>query len=165
MKPLKSVALAAIFMILAATVTSISAQGPLTKEVYFTINSSFEMGNSNVVLPAGNYILHQVNTNDLNLFALYKESRMHSPIAMVKTTRINYQVTEYPDKTSMLVNLDEENTAAVPVINGWNIAGDDGWEIIAMVPDRDRIGFAGNGISRAKHKREKVVVTITTSGF
>jgi hypothetical protein len=65
------------------------------------------------------------------------------------------------------MNMDEEatSTAALPVINGWTIPGDDGWEIIAMVADRERIATARSNISRAKHKREKVVVTVTSSGF
>jgi hypothetical protein len=165
MKLLKSSALALALLVFAASVPSVSAQGPLLKEVYFTINSPFEMGASNVTLPAGTYILHQVNHNDLNLFALYRDSRMHSPIAMVKTARIDYQGTSYPGKTRMLLNIDDENMTALPVINGWNIAGDDGWEIIAMVPDRERLGIASNRVYRTKHKREKVVVTVMTSGF
>jgi hypothetical protein len=167
MKPLKSVALAVVFLILATTVSSVSAQGPLLKEVYFTINSPFEMGNSNVVLPAGTYILHQVSGNDLNLFALYKDNRMHSPLAMVRTARIDYQGTRYPGKTRMLMNMDEEATptGAIPVINGWNIPGDDGWEIITMVANHERLATVGSDLSRMKHKRGRVVVTVTTNGF
>jgi hypothetical protein len=69
----------------------------------------------------------------------------------------------------MLLKMDEEAVDGVlPAINGWNIAGEDGWEGIAMVPDRERISRLANGISNVKYKHrkhERVVVTMTTNGF
>lgn len=165
MKMFKNAALAAVFMVIAASVMSVSAQGPLRKQIYFTINSPFELGNSRAVLPAGEYILHQVDQNNSNLFALYKDDRMHSPLAMVRTNRIEYIVGEYPRKTKMLVSTDEEASAVLPVINGWTIAGMDGWEIDAVVPDRERIAMARTGLPRGKHKKERLEIITTTSGF
>src|SRR5687768_16537996 len=101
MKMFKNAALAAVFMVIAASAMSVSAQGPLRKQIYFTINSPFEMGKQRVIFPAGEYILHQVDQNDSNLYALYKDDRMHSPLAMVRTIRIDYLTGEYPRKTKM----------------------------------------------------------------
>jgi hypothetical protein len=164
MKMLKNVAWAVVFMV-AASVMNVSAQGPLRKQVFFTISHPFEMRNSNVVLPAGKYILYQVSQDDLNLFAMYQDNLMHSPIAMVRTTRIDYSVRKAPKKTAMLVSFDEEANTVLPVIDGWTIPGMDGWEVIAMVPERDRLSIARNGFSRSKHKKQRVVVVTTASGF
>jgi hypothetical protein len=172
MKILRNATLATVFMVVAASVMSVSAQGPLHKQVFFTISHPFEMRSSNVVLPAGKYILYQVSKEDLNLFALYKENLMHSPLAMVRTTRIDYSIRRNPNDVMMLVSTDEEANQVLPVINGWAIPGMDGWEIIAMVPNHERISMAGNGIarngfSRNKHKKTRVyvVTTASASGF
>jgi hypothetical protein len=163
MKMLKHVALAAVFMV-AASVMSVSAQGPLHKQIHFTISHPFEMRNSNVVLPAGKYILYQVSQYDLNQFALYQDNLMHSPIAMVRTIRMDYSVRKAPKKTAMLVSFDEEANTVLPVIDGWTIPGMDGWEVIAMVPERDGLSIA-RSLSRSKHKKQRVVVVTTASGF
>lgn len=163
MKAMKNMMMAAALVVFAASVTTVSAQGPLHKRVEFTISSPFEMNNSNVVLPAGSYILYQVHQNDLNLFALYKDNLQRSPIAMVRTTRISYLSGDTPDDSEMLVNLDSENTTTLPVVAGWTIPGEDGWEIISVVPDRDRI--AGYTVSRAYRHNGRVHVVAKMSGF
>jgi hypothetical protein len=116
-----------------------SAQGPLHKQVNYTINVPYALRKANYMLPAGKYILYQVNQNDLNLFALYQGDMMHSPIAMLRTTRIYYQATGYPEETRMLIGIDESSADAHPVLRGWNIPGDDGWEIIGVVPKNLRV--------------------------
>jgi len=110
------------------------SQGPLHKQIYYTINAPYALRKANYLLPPGNYILYQINQNDLNLFALYQGDMMHSPIAMIRTTRIIYQVTGYPEDTRMLISYDESGPDAHPVLRGWNVPGDDGWEIIGVVP-------------------------------
>ncbi|MBI3652603.1 MAG: hypothetical protein HY231_16400 [Acidobacteria bacterium] len=171
MKSLKIAALAAAILFFAASANSVFAQGPLQKEIDFTINHPFEMSKSNIVLPAGKYILYQIDENDLDLFALYRNNRMHAPIAMVRTTRIDYTGSSYPGKDKMLVKIDEEGPVLMPVINGWNIAGSDGWEIIAIVPDRERMEMAGSRISmkndlhQSKLQKDRVVVSMSTFGF
>jgi hypothetical protein len=109
-------------------------QGPLHKQVNYAINVPYALRKADYMLPPGNYVLYQINANDLNLFALYQGDMMHSPIAMVRTTRIDYQATGYPEKTRMLISFDESSADAHPVLRGWNIPGDDGWEIIGVVP-------------------------------
>lgn len=163
MKTLKSAAMAAMLIMVAATAISVSAQGPIHKQVIFTINAPFEMHKSGVILPAGKYVLYQVSQNDLNLFALYKENLTHTPLAMVRTTRIDYQANHYPEETRMLVNTDEEANENVPTINGWTIPGMDGWEIIATVPDRERI--ARYSIASVNRKVKNVHVEVVSTDF
>lgn len=85
------------------------------------------------LMSPGRYVLYQINQNDLNLFALYRNDMTHSPIAMIRTTRIEYQGSEYPGKTNMILEIDESSSDLNPVIRGWNIPGEDGWEIISVV--------------------------------
>jgi hypothetical protein len=159
MKTLKSAAMAAMFIMVAATVISVSAQGTIHKQVIFTINAPFELYKSGVTLPAGKYVLYQVSQNDLNLFALYKENMTHSPLAMVRTARIDYQANDYPDDTEMLIDTSENVNENVPVITGWTIPGADGWEIIATVPDHNRIEKYALGSVNRKVKNVEIVVT------
>ena len=126
-----AVATALILMMAVAA----SAQGPLQKQVFYTINVDHAMRMGDYILPAGSYELFQISPNDLNLFALYKNNRMHSPIAMIRTTRIDYQATGYPSKTKIMLTIDEESNGRenIPMLKGWTIPGFDGWEIISVV--------------------------------
>jgi len=127
----------AVFSTLIVTLLGIGSgqsQGLLHKQIYYTINVPYALRKANYLLPPGKYILYQISQNDLNLFALYQGDMMHSPIAMIRTTRIIYQVTGYPEETRMLISYDEAGPDARPVLRGWNIPGDDGWEIIGVVP-------------------------------
>ena len=116
-------------------------QGPLHKQVNYTINVPYALRKANYLLPPGRYILYQVSQNDLNLFALYQGDMMHSPIAVIRTTRIIYHATGYPEETKMLISYDESSPDVHPVLRGWNIPGDDGWEIIGVVP-RNAVAFS-----------------------
>jgi len=132
--------------------------GPLHKQVYYTINVPYALRKSDYMLPAGKYILYQVNQNDLNLFALYQGNMMHSPVAMVRTTRIDYQAAGYPEKTRMLISFDEASADTHPVLRGWNIPGDDGWEIIGVVPRHARAAsVARYADSRKKSRLRRAV--------
>jgi hypothetical protein len=165
MKTLRNFAMAAVILFAAAPLMSVSAQGPLLKQIHFTINSSFALNNSSAVFPAGTYVLHQVNQNDSNLFSLHQEDLTHSPVAMVRTARIDYRHTNYPGEDAMLLTNDEEATNALPIIGGWNIAGDDGWEIIATVPKKSYKMESPSGMTGANYKHKKLHIVMTTSGF
>jgi hypothetical protein len=165
MKTFRNFAMAAVILFAAAPFMSVSAQGPLLKQVHFTINSPFSMNNSGAVFPAGKYILHQVNQNDSNLFALHQQDLTHSPVAMVRTVRIDYRASQYPGDDTMLLNNDEEAINALPIIGGWNIAGDDGWEIVATVPKSRFKTESVSGMTRANYKRDRLHIVMTTSGF
>jgi hypothetical protein len=134
MKSLRKSMLAAIVFV-AAVASMTLAQGPVQKRVNYAINVPFAVKMGDYMLPAGKYVLYQINGNDLNLFALYQNDMTHSPVAMIRTTRIEYQSSdEHPSKASMMLDIDESSSDAHPVLRGWNIPGDDGWEVISVVP-------------------------------
>jgi hypothetical protein len=125
-------AIGAILLISAAVVPSL-AQGPLHKRVNFTINVPFELKKGRAVLPPGNYVMYQINAQNPNLFALYSEDMAHSPIAMIHTTRIDYSAGRYPSHTRLLIDTEESWPQKYPVLEGFNIPGVDGWEVIGAV--------------------------------
>ena len=128
-------ALAAV--VLAASVTAF-AQGPMQQKIHYTINVSHELKLGEYLLPAGRYELYQVNTTDLNLFALYPENTTHSPLALIRTTRRAVPSGAPPaDETTIRLDFDETTATATPVLRGWTVPGEDGWEIIA-VDGKDR---------------------------
>jgi hypothetical protein len=87
----------------------------------------------NYMLPPGDYVLYQISANDLNLFALYQHDKRRSPIAMIRTVRRIHNV-DYPDHTVVTWKFDESSTSENPVVTGWEIPGEDGWQVIAVVP-------------------------------
>ena len=157
MNALKRAAMAMMVLLMMAPLLSVSAQGPVIKRVDFMVNGPFQVKNSNVVLPAGKYILLQVFQQHPDVFYLYQNDLMHEPIATVQTTRIDYSPTRYPGNTKMLVDMNEETMTATPVIEGWNIPGYDGWEITSTVMDKSRATIAR---SYKQHSATPVQVTI-----
>jgi hypothetical protein len=107
----------------------------LQKRINFTINVPFEMKKANIVLPPGNYVLFQINTTDPHLFGLYRDDLTHSPIAMIRTVRIDNS-TRWPQKTKMLMDIDESSVQNYAVLEGWNVPGEDGFEVISVVSRR-----------------------------
>ena len=138
MKGIRKGALAAILMIVAAASMAF-AQGPMHKRINYTINVSHTMRMGDYLMSPGRYVLYQINQNDPTLFALYQNDTRHSPVAMIRTARIEYQSGDYPGKTSMILDIDESSSDLHPVIRGWNIPGEDGWEIISVVAKNDRV--------------------------
>ena len=136
MASIRKSALAAVIL-LAAIATIAFGQGPLHKRVNYTINVSHELRMGDYMLPPGKYVIYQINENDTNLFALYVNDLTHSPVAMIRTTRIDYQGNDYPSKTGLFLDVDESSRDNHPVLKGWNIPGEDGWEIISVVSKRE----------------------------
>lgn len=132
MNTLRRGALAAIFLMF-ASLSIAFAQGPLQKKVNYTINVPHALRMGEYMLPPGRYVIYQISANDLNLFALYQHDMTRSPIAMIRTTRIEYDGQDHPGDTRLILNIDETSNVAHPVLRGWNIPGDDGWEIISVV--------------------------------
>lgn len=139
MNALRKLMLSATLVMLAALFTMPAlAQSGLQKTVHFSINAPFELRNSDTVLPAGDYTLHQISANNFNLFALYEGKAMtSSPIAVLQTTTKDNVVVKTPSKTCMLLDDERENAEALPVIEGWSIPGIDSWEIISVKVDKD----------------------------
>ena len=132
MLSLRKGALAAIILSVAMTAIAF-AQGPIHKRVNYTINVSYELRMGDYMLPPGKYVLYQINQNDTNLFGLYQRDLTDEPIAMIRTVRIDYSGTEYPEDTKMILDIDETSYDSHPVLRGWNIPGMDGFEIISVV--------------------------------
>jgi hypothetical protein len=130
--------LLAIPALIAALITVSFAQGPLNKLINYDINASHALRMGEYVLPPGKYILYQINSNDPNLFALYRNDRMRPPIAMIRTARIDFAARGYPEETKIFLNIDEERNGynSLPELQGWTIPGMDGWEIISVVESK-----------------------------
>jgi hypothetical protein len=138
MKSLRISALAA-FLLGTVAASLAFAQGPVHKRVNYTINVSHSLRMGDYMLPPGRYVLYQPNQNDTNLFALYQDDMTHSPIAMIRTTRIEYGTGEAPEDTGMMIEVDESSADSRLMLKGWNIAGMDGWEIISVVSKKDGV--------------------------
>jgi hypothetical protein len=111
------------------------AKSPLQKRINFNINVPYSLRMGDYVLPPGDYVLNQVSESDLTVFALYRGTNlMHSPVAMIQTVRVDYLPGEFPQKTRIALSIDEGSEDAHPVLRGWTIPGDDGWEIVGVVP-------------------------------
>lgn len=134
MKVPKGFAFAVVLMIFTTAITGY-AQGKARDRVNFNINSRFELRMGDYVLPPGKYILQEVGaTASPDLFALYQETRMNAPIAMIQTTRIRYNAGEYPDKAQILLAFDpEDKVFGVPTLTGWKVPGKDGWRVTGVV--------------------------------
>ncbi|MEN3333180.1 MAG: hypothetical protein V7641_2545 [Blastocatellia bacterium] len=137
MKRIKKSALAALAVMMLITSMAF-AQGPMQKRVNYTINVPYSLKMGDYMLSPGRYVLYQVSFYDPNTFALYPNDMTHSPVAMIHTTRIEYNSSRPPSKTKMLLDIDESGNAAQPVIRGWTIPGEDGWEIVSVVAKNDR---------------------------
>jgi hypothetical protein len=110
-------------------------QGPIYKKLWFDINVPYQLRMTDYILPEGHYILKQVDQNDINLFWLYKDTMTHAPIAVVRTVRDNVAtMADTPQKTQLLIRMNERGTDAMPVVRGFTIPGEDPFHIIAVVP-------------------------------
>ena len=112
------------------------AQGPIQKQVRFSISVPYRLRMGHYMLPPGNYTLYQISANDLNLFLLYPKGLGHTPIAAIRTVRIDHlHNNSYADNTEIRWRIDEDRRGnEAPVVTGWEIPGEDGWQIISVVP-------------------------------
>ena len=131
---LRRLSLAVAFLV-CATVAPALAQGPSQNKINFTIDAPFELKGTRVVLPPGDYILFQLVPQDRNLFALYRGTDMtHSPVAMLRTVRIYHDLGRLPGKTNMILDIDEGSIGNYAVLEGWNVPGEWGWEVVSATP-------------------------------
>ena len=98
-----------------ATAGTSFAQGPVQKEVVLTVNVPYQLRMGDYLLSAGTYTFYQVSQNDPNLFYLFRGvMRTHSPIASIRTARVEHAMDSYHGKTAMRWQLDEEANAEWP---------------------------------------------------
>lgn len=114
------------------------AQGPIQKRINYSINVQYSLQMGEYTLSPGQYVLYQVSATDPNIFGLFPNDLTHSPVAMIHTTRISYVNGRYPQKTKIMLDVDESGNVAQPVLRGWTIPGEDGWEIISVVAKDSR---------------------------
>ena len=126
--------LAATLMALAVSL-SVGAQNPLHKKVNYSIDTEFELRMGDYILPAGKYVLFQIDLDNPNLFGLYRGDLTKEPVALIKTVRKTYPTGDFPDKTKIKLVMDEENPRreTVQVLKGWTVPGTDGYEIVGVV--------------------------------
>lgn len=132
---LRKLSLAIVFLIGSAVVPAF-AQEPVQARINFSTNAPFELKGTNVVLPAGDYVLFQVDPRDRQLFVLYHEDMTHSPVATIRTVRIYHDLGRLPGKTKMIMDTDEGSPQNLAVLEGWNVPGDYGWEVITVTPSK-----------------------------
>jgi hypothetical protein len=73
-----------------------------------------------------------VSATDLNRFALFAGDEMEEPVAILHTTRVDFTTGEYREKSGIALTIDEARPGAQPVLRGWVIPGEDGWEVISV---------------------------------
>ena len=122
-----------LLILLMATAIPVFAQEPARERLHFTINVPYHLRSSDTVLPAGKYVLSQVNESDPDLFALYQGDTRHAPLALVTAIATYNPAEKDPAKTQMLIDADEASANTTPTIEGWVIPGVDDWEIISVV--------------------------------
>lgn len=130
---LRKISLALVFVLGVAFVPAF-AQVPQQEKIHFAVSTPFELKGTNVVLPSGDYVLFQIKPNDRSLFALYRDDMTHSPIAMIRTVRIYYDLGRLPGKAKLLMEPDEGSPQIYPMLEGWNVPGDYGWRVIGVTP-------------------------------
>src|SRR5579871_2144920 len=136
MRSIRNIAVAAVLASFLAT-TFAFAQGPIIKMVTFDINVPYQLRMANYELPEGHYILRQISQNDINLFSLYKDDLLHRPVAVVRTIRVPATgLSDLPQKTEMLLR-DNESGSAAPIMRGFTIPGEDAFQIISVVPNKN----------------------------
>ena len=134
---LRKFALAAAFLLCGTAATGL-AQRPPQMKIHFTISSPFMLQKANIVLPAGKYLLFQLNPNDRGLFALYRGDMTQSPVAILRTARVYEFVGALPQETKLSLEIDEALPQQYWVLRGWTIPGDDGFEVITTSLPRAR---------------------------
>lgn len=127
-----------VMLLLGVATATVFGQEPTQERVDFTINSPYQLRKSDVVFPAGKYILSQIEDNDGDLFALYKDDFRHPPVALIKTARIMYP-DNYPKKTNIVLDTDEPRPDNFPIVEGWTIPATEGWEVIGVVTGRKHV--------------------------
>lgn len=135
---IKRFAVALVFLLCAMT-AAFAQGGPTQRKITFTVDSPFELKKSGVVLPPGHYVLFRFEPNNRHVFALYRDDMTHPPIAMIQTIPIIYNLGRLPGKTRMLMEPDESTSQTTPVLAGWNVPGEDGFEVIRTVNGGDAL--------------------------
>lgn len=126
--------LTALVFVMTAITLSTFAQGPMMKKVHLTVNVPYRLRMGDYVLSPGKYTIYQVSQSDLNLFYLFRGDVGSTAIASIRTVRVDHGGNRYPGRADIRWQFDDESSMPdTPVVTGWEIPGEDGWEIISVV--------------------------------
>src|SRR5262245_48886370 len=130
----------ALVFLLDTALFSANGQVPQQEKIHFDAHKTCQLKGTNILLPPGHYILFQIKPNDRYQSALYQGDMTHSPVAMSQAVRIYYSLGKLPGKAQMLMEPDESSPQNTPVLEGWNVPGDYGWEVMRVTPKHSEIG-------------------------
>jgi hypothetical protein len=136
MRLLRNVLISAV-LVLTAGISAAFGQIPTPRVIYFNVNVPYTFTKVHYTLPAGKYILRQMTERRRDLFALYQGDMTHPPIAIVTTAPIYHNGNNFNEPTRMYYGDNEETEDAHPIFQGWSMAGDNGFEIVSIVPSRE----------------------------
>lgn len=126
--------LALVFLMSVAFGTAVGQVAHPQEKIHFTANSPFELKGTDMLLPAGEYVLFQLKANDRYEFALYQGDMTHSPLAIIRVVRVYYDLGRLPEKAKMIMDIDESSPQSYPMLEGWAVPGDYGWRVISATP-------------------------------
>lgn len=127
-------------------------QGPRPQRVNVTFDTPYELKVGEYVLPAGQYVLCQINDREANLFSLFPNDPTRSPLATLMTVRAYYPATESPDETRLVLRADESSPMNLPVWQGWKMPGLTGWEIVGVVAEDNHLLPLARWLERHKER-------------
>lgn len=131
---LRRFSLALVFLMSVAFAPAAAQVGLTQEKIHFTAGTPFELKGTDMILPAGTYVLFQIRPNDRQQFALYQGDMTHSPVALIRAVRIYYDLGRLPGKARMLMDINESSPQNYPLLEGWNVPGDYGWRVIGATP-------------------------------
>jgi len=126
--------LALVFLMSVAFGTAVAQVSHPQEKIHFTASTPFELKGSDLLLPAGEYVLFQIKPNDRYEFALYQGDMTHSPVAIIRAVRVYYDLGRLPSKAKMIMDIDESSPQSYPLLEGWTVPGDYGWRVINATP-------------------------------
>jgi hypothetical protein len=126
--------LALVFLTSVAFGTAVAQVSHPQEKIHFSVTSPFELKGTDMVLPAGDYVLFQIKPNDRYEFALYQGDMTHSPVAIIRAVRVYYDLGRLPDKARLIIDVDESSPQNYPQLEGWTVPGNYGWRVISVTP-------------------------------
>lgn len=126
--------LALVFFMGVAFGTAVAQVSHPQEKIHFSVTTPFELKGTDMVLPAGEYVLFQIKPNDRYEFALYQEDMTHSPVAIIRAVRVYYDLGRLPEKAKMIMDVDESSPQNYPLLEGWTVPGNYGWRVISVTP-------------------------------
>ena|ERR1041385_328378 len=98
----------------------------------YQISVEHELKMGKYMLPAGTYVLYQIDRVDPSQFYLYKGDMEHSPIAIIHAVTEPMNDVRSPGHAEFALDIDESSPNAAPVLKGWTIPGTGRWEIVSV---------------------------------